>query len=387
LGLTDAAIDALERSIQLAPTLPQAHFNLALAYEDMGRLDDAVKEYRAAVSARGDYPEASSALGKLLFRMGKTDLAEGEIKTALRLNPDLTDAHYTFARILHSVHLDEQSVVEFAEAKDLADRRSNGVQSSELSNRALELASNSDLAGAVRSLRQAVALKPDYGVPHYNLGLILADQGQIVAAEQELAKAISLLPGQPAPWLELGRVRRLAKDNVGAWEAIAWAAHLAPSDQAIHHELASIPAPIAVKSTSNGTMTLSQPKVGALSDTVPAHYEFASELIARGDLSGAVGELLRSLALDPAMANSRRSLADTYVRLEQNDRAKLEYYKLLLIFPDDPALRTALGKVLLAQGDKRGAAEQLRHALGNDPKSQEARTLLSLAEQPTGHPK
>ena len=378
-GQTDAAIEALERSIQLAPTLPQAHFNLAIALEDKGRLDEATKEYRAAVSAKGAYPEASSALAKLLLRMGKTADAESEVKAALRANPDLADAHYTLARILRSAHRDREAAVEFAEVKELNERQSNGVQSSQMSNKGLELAAKGDLTGAASVLREAIALKPDYGVPHYNLGLVLADNGETAAAEQELTKAISLLPGQAKPWFELGRVLRRAKNDVGAWEVIAWAAHMAPSDSAIQSELASLrTSPTLVGSTH--TTTLVRPRIGAQSDTAQAHFAFAGELSARGDLGGAVGELLRSLALQPAMMESRRSLATTYVSLGKNDQAVLEYYKLLLASPEEAALRIALGKILLAQGNAQDAADQLRQALAYQPGSQEARTLLIRAD-------
>lgn len=378
-GQTDAAIEALERSIQLAPALPQAHFNLAIALEDKGRLDEATKEYRAAVSAKGAYPEASSALAKLLLRLGKTADAELEVKAALRANPDLADAHYTLARILRLAHRDREAAVEFAEVKELNERQPNSVQSSQMSNKGLELAAKGDLTGAASLLREAIALKPDYGVPHYNLGLVLADKGETAAAEEELAKAISLLPGQVAPWFELGRVLRRAKDDADAWQIIAWAAHIAPSDSAIQSELASLrTSPTLVGSTT--TTALVRPRIGALSDTAQAHFAFAGELSARGDPGGAVGELLRSLALQPAMPEPRRSLATTYASLGKNDQAALEYYKLLLAFPEDAALRIALGKILLAQGNGQDAAEQLRWALAYQPGSQEARALLSRAD-------
>jgi Flp pilus assembly protein TadD len=376
----DAAIQALERAIQLAPALPEAHFNLGLALESTDRLDDAAKQYLAAVAAKRDYPEASSALGKLLFRMGKPVEAEREVKKALRLNPDLTDAHYTLARILQSLHQKSQAEVEFAETRDLTERQSNGIQSSQMSNQGLELASKGDLAGAAAALRAAIALKPDYGVPHYNLGLILADMGETAKAQQELSKAISLLPGEAGPWFELGRVLRLTKDDRGALQAITWAAHLAPSNTAIQSELSQLRASASVHSSSSGIEALTQPGIASASDTAAAHFQFARELSERGDFEGAVGELLRSLVLQPAMQTARRDLAAAYADLGQNERAVLEYRKLLVAFPEDAAAHIALGKILLAQGNPRDAAEQLRQALIYQPKSQEAQAFLSRAD-------
>src|SRR5277367_1334080 len=218
-GQPAEAVPVLEQAIRLNPGLSEAHFNLALALESLAlqsqaapsgppddRLERAAREYQAAITARGAYPEASSALAKLHLQMGKTAQAEEEVDTALRLNPDLADAHYTLARILRSQKRNKEAEIEFAQVKDLQERQPDGIQSSHLSNSALQLASQDDLKGAVAMLKKAILLKPDYGVPHYNLGLVLADTGDFSGAEQELTKAISLLPGQPKPWFELGRV-------------------------------------------------------------------------------------------------------------------------------------------------------------------------------------
>jgi len=375
----DAAIEVLERAIHLSPSFAQAHFNLGLALESKDRLDDAAKEYRAAIAAKGEYAEASSVLGRLLLRMGKTESAEQEVERALRSNPDLTDAHYTRARILQSLHRNQDAAIEFAIAKDLTERQANGIQSAQMSNQGLELAAKGDMAGAASTLRAAIALKPDYGVAHFNLGLILADQRQTAAAIQELSKAVSLLPGQAGPFFELGRVLSLSKDDRGALELTAWAAHLAPSNTAVQSELRRLRA--SIPSSASEAAALSQPKVGAASDTAAAHLAFAEELIKEGDDEGAAGELLRALALQPASKDARSKLAAAYASLGQKDRAVLECQKLLIAFPDDASGHTALGKILLSQGRPRDAAEQFNLALISDPGSQEARSGILSANR------
>jgi tetratricopeptide (TPR) repeat protein len=382
-GQTAAAIPELRHAIQLSPALAEAHFNLALALENQGttpenktQLEEAVQEYRAAVAAKGAYPEATAALGNLLFHLGRTDEAVQELSKALRLNPDLTGAHYTLARILRTLNRKSAAAVEFAETKDLTDRLSNGIQSSQMSNQALELAAKGDSVGAQALLLKAIALKPDYGVPHYNLGLILADSGDSAGAQRELAKAISLLPGQAKPWFNLGRVRRLAKDNQGALDAVAWAARLSPSDAAIHAELVSLQAANPLL-----TPSLRQPVVGAASDTASDHLAFARQLKAQGDFMGEAGELLRSLALQPASLDVRRSLAEAYFRLNDTDHALLEYNKLLRSAPEDFDAHLALGRILASKGNYPDAVDQFRKALALQPDSVQARTALDEAEK------
>jgi tetratricopeptide (TPR) repeat protein len=386
-GQTDGAIPELQRATQLLPSLAEAHFNLGIAFESKDRFEEATKEYRAAIAARGAYPEAVSALGDLLLRIGKSTEAEQALNQALRLNPDLTNAHYALARLLRSLDRKSEAAVEFAETKDLTDRPENGIQSSQISNQALELAAKGDMAGAAALLRKAIALKPDYGVPHYNLGLISADRGDTDSALQELIKAISLLPGQAKPWFDYGRVLKRAKDDRQALEAISWAARLAPSDTRIQSELASAHGSKPTQDiVSNPDFAVSQPKVGAFTDSAKDHRAFALELTNHGDIQGSVGELLRSLSLEPASIETRRLLAESYVRIGDNHHAILEYYKVIRSDPDYVETRIAMGKILLADGDAEGAVNQLTIALGHRPDSDEARVALVQAKKALSNP-
>jgi tetratricopeptide (TPR) repeat protein len=380
-GNVDDAISQFELAIQLSPTLAVAHFNLAMALERSGRLDEAIKEYKSAIAARGGYPEASTGLGKLLLHAGRSAEAETELKEALHQNPDLPDAHYALAGALRSLSRSNEAAVELEEFKDLSQRVPDATESSRLSNLALETASKGDMSGAVILLRRAIELKPDYGIPHYNLGLILADQGDMPGAVKELSKAISLLPGQAKPCFDLGRVLRRQGDNQGALAAIAWAARLSPTDPAIHSELVSLRATLHRDDDAVESSTPKQPAVGAFSDTAIDHERFGQQLFAQEDFMGARGELLRSLALKPARQSSRMALASDYDKLRDYNRAVLEYHKLLLSAPSDAEVHLGLGNVLLEQGNAKAAADEFRIALTYRPESAEARAALDKAQK------
>jgi tetratricopeptide (TPR) repeat protein len=395
-GETDAAIRELEHAAKLKPSFPSAHFNLAVALEKADRLDEAAKEYELAIAAKTAYPEAIAAWGKLLLRIGKTTDAEQELEKALRLNPDLADAHDLMARALQTLGKKSEAAVESDEAADLKQRESDAAQSSTLSNSSLDLAAKGDLAGATAALRKAIALKPDYGVPHYYLGLILADGGDLAGAVAELTKGISLMPSQAKPWFELGRVLRLQGEDQRALEAIHWAARLSPSDPAIHAELVSMRSPaLPLPQTKDShaepkpktladiipTLSIRQPRAGARADTAPEHITFAEQLSAQGDSLGAVGELLRALALQPNAMNARRQLAIAYRRLGDEDHAIVEYHKILIVFPEDVDAHLGLGEALLERGNAKDASAQFEIALAREPNSTEAKDALERAKK------
>jgi tetratricopeptide (TPR) repeat protein len=395
-GETDAAIRELERALKLKPSLAGAHFNYATALEKANRFDDATRAYRTAIATKPVYPEAIGALGKLLLKMDKTPEAEKELEKALHLNPDLADVHYAMGRALEALGKKSDAAIEFDIAACLAQRETDAVQYSILSNTGIELASKGDLSGASDSLRKAIALRPDLGIPHFNLGLILANAGDLAGAVQELTKAISLMPSQAKAWLELGRVLRLQGEDQGALEAVHWAARLAPTDAAIHAEFTSLmpssllPAPPSSKSTIRGvtaasetgpTLSIRQPKVGAASDTAPDHIAFAAQLATNGDSTGARGELIRALALQPDSVDARRLLAASYRENGDHRRAILEYRKILWILPGDAATHSALGEVLLDRGDAQMASDEFEMALATEPNFAEAKAGRDRAKK------
>ena len=375
-GQTDLAISELEQAVRIAPSLPSAHFNLAIALENGNRLEDAIRQYREAIAAKESYAEARSALGKLLFRLGRGEEAEKELRNALRLNPDLQDAHYGLARVLQSLKRPTEAKIEFDEAVLLGRREPDAVESSQLSNLALQMASKGDMAGAENSLRRAILLRPDYGVPHYNLGLILADRGDMGGAVQQLTEAVSLLPGQAMPWFDMGRVQRLQGKPESALKSLSWAGRLAPSDAHIQAELQLMRSSMKMPPGTGAAMLPLPPEIGALADTAAEHLAFAKKLSANGDSLGAVGELLRSLVLSPAAVDARFRLACSYEQLGNQDRAKLEYQKILLVEPRNVDTYLALGKMAVFQGRPDEAAKNFRKVLALQPDSVFAKKAL-----------
>jgi tetratricopeptide (TPR) repeat protein len=381
-GQITEAIQVLRRAVELAPALAEAHFNLALSLEKGDRLEEAANEYRAAIAMRRGYPEAMCAFGKLLLREGKPAEAQQEFEGALHINPDLTDAHYNLARLLRAQKDDAQAKIEFAEAKELMSRQPNAIQSAELSNQGLELAGKGDHAQAITLLHKAISLKANYGVPHFNLGLVLAADGQTTEAIQELTKAISLMPSEYKTWLNLGRVLKQGGDFDGAYYTLAWAGHLSPTNPAVKAELASLRANDPQRATKlESEPRLRRPDVGAVLDTAEGHYKFAVELIERGDFEGAVGELLRSLSIEPGMSTARRSLGESFEKMKENDRAVLEYSKLIRLNDKDSSAHLAIGKLLAARGETDQALIHLRKAVEFSPTCASAREALLNAEK------
>ena len=70
-----AAIDALERAVELDPGHPDAYFKLGTGYSRIGALDDANRALETALELRPGFAEAALLLGQNLARQGDSPAA------------------------------------------------------------------------------------------------------------------------------------------------------------------------------------------------------------------------------------------------------------------------------------------------------------------------
>ena len=92
-GRLDDAIKEYQAAINLNPYLVEPHYNLGMVYRAQGRLDDAVREYQEAIKLRPDYADAHNNLGMAYQKQGRLDDAIKEYQTAINLQTDHAKAH------------------------------------------------------------------------------------------------------------------------------------------------------------------------------------------------------------------------------------------------------------------------------------------------------
>lgn len=163
-GRYETAIDLYRRALVADKHAFQPTFNLALAYQQKGAVEEAKHWYEAALTIRSDHPEVLCNLGFLAFKAGDYNDAVDRFQAAAR-----------------------QAA---ASPTDAADYWFNTGAARE------RLRQWSD---ARRAYEECLALNPLHAGGHYNLGTIylgsLADQPQALAiAERHLVRAHELAP-------------------------------------------------------------------------------------------------------------------------------------------------------------------------------------------------
>lgn len=145
----------------------EAAFKAGLALQEAGRLQEAVKAYRAAVDAKPDFAGAFCNLGVVLKKLGRANEALAAYQMAVDLEPKFFEAQYN-----HSILL------------DLVGRH----------------------RAAIEGYRRAISLRPDVAGVHCNLGKALQEDGQLEQARAAYGEALRLQPNHLAALLNLASV-------------------------------------------------------------------------------------------------------------------------------------------------------------------------------------
>jgi lipoprotein NlpI len=99
-GDRDGAISHYTAAIEYKPDWAGARNNLAVLFEQEGRLDDAIEQYRAALEDMPRYALAHNNLGVLLAKKGRYAEAVSHYEAALLIDPAFADAHKNLGLLL-----------------------------------------------------------------------------------------------------------------------------------------------------------------------------------------------------------------------------------------------------------------------------------------------
>jgi tetratricopeptide (TPR) repeat protein len=195
-GDWNAAIAEFERILALDPPEPKgstAHYDLAIAYANLTRYDDAARELHAAIALD---PEFLAAMANLV----SVDLARGDMRDAraiadrfVALAPDSARALYS--RGIVALHVGDAQAARADFGKLLQANPAYAVAHYDL---ALAEVNLTHYAAAERELRTALSLVPTYARARFTLGVVLLREGMRPQARDAFAQAWHDASGDPA---------------------------------------------------------------------------------------------------------------------------------------------------------------------------------------------
>lgn len=302
LGQLDEKRIALEQAVALKPDFYRAHNDLGLAYLAESRHQEAQAALERALELNPDFAEAASNLGSLLAQQGLSAQAAELFRSAIALQPEYAQAHLNLGLVRADQGRLQEAEGQIRQALLLAPNDTRAQTSL-----GLVLMRRGRLEEAARTFRIVTVAQPGSAEAHLNLGMALVDQYDLEAALESFAHAARLAPDSVAARYNKGRLLY----DLGRHEKAASELERAAGIPQTLYLLALI-------EKQRGSLELArellQQVVAAAPRDADAHYQLGLNYALDGDQAQAVEHWKRAVAIDTehgqALYNLARELRD-----------------------------------------------------------------------------
>jgi tetratricopeptide (TPR) repeat protein len=206
--------------------------DLGMQLQGTGRLPEAIRHYKQALRLYPDLADAHINLGNAMLQSGRIREAIGHYEQALRIKPDFPKAHNDFGVALARLGRLPEAISHYEQAL-----RINPTLFRVHYNLGNALVQTGKIKEAIAHYEQALQIKPDYADAHNNLGAVLKDQGKLPEAIAQYEQALRLNPDLAEAHNNLGvalvRLGRL-QEAIGHYEQ---ALQIKPDDAEAHYSL------------------------------------------------------------------------------------------------------------------------------------------------------
>jgi Flp pilus assembly protein TadD len=365
---------ALQATIKERPNLISAQIELGRLYLRLGDKARAVDQLRKAVAANPQSADAHDALGTALRQNGELDNAILEFRRAVSIQSNVFFLR-NLAQALRDQH-DWGGALD-CHQKIVSLEPNSGEAYVDLG---YVLRRSDRLSEALTALRKGVTLAPELARGHFYLAEALSQTGESSEAILEYERAVGLNPKDPE--FSFKYAVALSKNRLpDAIVELRRAVELDPENPAVRRALGRLLG-------RNGDLQGASSELGkadALSSEAERHSEAvihnktAIQHLRKSDFSGAIKELRLALSTEPDSADANHLLGVALSGLGKSDEARQAFASALEERPSDPEIHFNFGVFLGNQADWKGATQEFRSALALKPSHSQARCLLATA--------
>ncbi len=230
-GQSNKAIHEFQTALRINSHVLMAHYNLGVTYHEMGRLDDAAREFRAEIDI---IPNAMAhfSLGLIYYAQNRPNDAIAEYQAALRIKPDLPKVHFNLGMLYARLGHQEDSIREFQ-----AELRINQNDVEVHNNLGTIYWRQGQLDHAIREYQAAIQIDPKYTDAHINLGKVYLRQGHFDKAISKFQFTLRIKPNDAEAHFNLGAVYMEKSNLKGAIREFKITISINPNDADAHFNL------------------------------------------------------------------------------------------------------------------------------------------------------
>jgi len=234
---------------------------------------------------------------------------------------------------------------------------------------------------ALVHLTEAVRLKPDSELGHYNLANLLQQTGRFDEAVREYRETIRLSPGMALAHYNLGNTLFQMERLTEAQQAYNDAIRIAPDLALAHSGLGRV---LQRLGRPDEAVRECQAAVRVNPDLAVLHYDFAGILQAQERLDEAAAEYAAALRLRPDAVEVQNDLGSVLQQLGRFDEARAHYQAAVALSPDLALVHSGLCSALQMMGRLKEAGRECEIAVRLQPDLQVARYDLANILQQEG---
>lgn len=208
LGKLDAAEANFRAAIALDPAYAEVRNNYGRFLVEQGRVDEGIEQIRAALERAPKMPLAYQNLGIALAERGDVDGAIKAFRRAVSIEPNLLESHGKLGEMLSRARDYDAAVTEFRAAIKLGDTRRDTRTSLA---QALSAAGQEDEALAM--LDDLLARESDFARGHGARAVILQSLGRFDEADAAFRRSLALNPEDGEAYRLFVATRKLAADD------------------------------------------------------------------------------------------------------------------------------------------------------------------------------
>ncbi len=187
LGRRDEAIQHYEAALDLRPDSAKAHNNLAIVLAGNGKLNEAMSHWQAVLRLKPEFAEANNNLANALAAQQKWEQAIQQYQQSIKLRPDDAKVCYNLGIALVAAGRLDEAIESYQESL-----RINPGFAEAHNNLGIALAARTRWKEAIAEYELALKIKPDYCEARNNLGAAFAGQGRWPEAVEQLQRALDL---------------------------------------------------------------------------------------------------------------------------------------------------------------------------------------------------
>jgi tetratricopeptide (TPR) repeat protein len=206
-GRIDEALESFARAVAIDPSYAVAYNSLGSAYFKKNLFGRAVEEFSKAIALDPGNAIFLNNRGLTYAALGETDMAIADYLEAIALDSTYDDAYHNLGSVFYGKGLYGRAVEEYTKAINL--ETDNAIY---YNNRGLSYSALREFGKAITDYTTAIAIKPDFADAYIGRGVAYGELGRLNEAIGEFTRAISLGPSKASSYVNRAVAYERVKD-------------------------------------------------------------------------------------------------------------------------------------------------------------------------------